>query len=425
MLKHGFYGVVVSVLFAGPLVAADNMYVRSATAMLSAPSDTHGKALKNLAPNEVVKIVYIEEGLEATDPSQVWVRVHAGDGREGFVRMGSLTKEKQAESGLTVAFRDIDKVAYVTADALYVRNSPSRQGNELGMLARNNRVTVLEYSDNDDYIDGMTAKWARVRAGDDLEGWLFSGYLSDEPRPSSVGSAGEPKEDPNHINSGSSKSVKPPLLSVRDEPSKYGTVIGRVRQGKSVRILERLNAWENLAGIRSVWVRVRYDDLEGWVYGGFLSSSGYTMGSDSLDKPFVMPLEPNTYRRTGKYGRRIHPVNGKPSFHSGIDMGAAPGTPIYAAGDGVVEIQNDNTAYGILTVVRHENGMVSYYAHQRRRNKSLGDRVTAGEMIGEVGTTGASTGNHLHFEVRSNYNDEHFDPDLFVPFPEATEGSGP
>lgn len=102
-------------------------------------------------------------------------------------------------------------------------------------------------------------------------------------------------------------------------------VIGRIRQGKSVRILERLNTWENLVGLRSVWVRVRYDDLEGWVYGGFLSSSGYTMSSDSLDKPFILPIDPSQYRRTSKYGPRTHPINKSPSFHSGIDLAAHGG----------------------------------------------------------------------------------------------------
>lgn len=419
-------GLVVAgfLLVTIPLAAAGRVYVKQYTPMLSAPSERSGKALKNLAINEVVTIVYTEEALELTDLSQAWVRIRAADGREGFVRLGRLAKEPQSEPEISVQFRDVEKKSYVTADALYVRANPERNAREVGMLVRNTQVSVLEMSDNDDYIDGRAAKWARVRAIDEVEGWVFSGYLSDEPRPENVGPANEPKEDPNHISNGSSKTVKPPYLSVRDEPSAYGTVIGRIRQGKSVRIVERQSSWENLAGLRSVWVRVQFDGLDGWVYGGFLSSSGYTMSSDSLDKPFILPLDPSSYRRTSKYGGRTHPISKVPSFHTGVDLAASGGTPIYAAGDGVVEVQNDHTGYGILTVVRHENGLVSYYAHQRKRYKQAGDRVTAGEVIGEVGTTGNSTGNHLHFEVRTNYNDTHFNPDLYVPFPEAQEVPG-
>lgn len=422
-MKAMFLSVFLATL--SPLVAAQKVYVKNYTPLLSAPTEKTGKPLKNLAINEVVTVVYTEEDLGITDLAQTWVRVRAADGREGYVRLGSLSKEKQPEPEFTIAFRDIEKKAYVTADALYIRSEPRRSAAELGMLVRNAEVTVLEYSDVDDYIDGISAKWARIRMDDESEGWVFSGYLADEPRAPSQGYNNEPKEDPNHILSGSSKTVRPPLLAVRDEPSRYGTVIGRIKQGKSVRILERLSAWENLAGLRSIWVRVRYDDLEGWVYGGFLSTAGYTMSSDSLDKPFLVPLDPAQYRRTSKYGPRTHPVSKTPSFHSGVDLAAAAGTPIYAAGDGVIEVQNDNTGYGLLTVIRHENGLVSYYAHQSRRHKRIGDRVAAGELIGEVGTTGNSTGNHLHFEVRSNYNDAHFNPDLYVPFPEAQDVQGP
>lgn len=406
-------------------LSAENAYVNGYVPMLSAPSEKSGKPLKNLAHNEVVKVVYTEDTMDATDASQAWVRVRAADGREGFVRAGVLSAQQLPDAEFQVQFRDIEKKSYVSADALYLRAGPTRTAAEKGMLVRNSEVTIIEYSDNDDFIDGMTAKWAHVRAGDDLDGWLFSGYLSDEPRPGGGGGGNTPQEDPNHILSGSSKKVKPPFLGVRDEPTKFGTVIGRVRQGKSVQVLERLQAWENAAGIRSVWVKIRSDNLEGWVYGGFLTSSGYTMSSDSLDRPFILPLDPGSYRRTCNYGPRTHPTLHRPDFHTGVDLGAGAGTPIYAAGDGVVEMQNDNTGYGLLTVVRHENGLVTYYAHQSRRRKNVGDRVVAGEVIGEVGTTGNSTGNHLHFEVRTNYGDTHFNPNSYVSFPEVTEDPSP
>lgn len=409
----------LTVFFTAPLLAAEKIYVKAYTPLLSHPSEKGSAPLKNLALNEVVTVVYREETLGATDDSQAWVRVRAEDGREGFVKQMNLSKEKQPEPEFQVAFRDIEKTMYVTADALYIRSAPERDSSELGMLARNTEVTVLKYSDVDDLIDGIAAKWARVRVSNEVEGWAFAGYLSESPRSSSQSANNEPKEDPNHILSGSSKTVKPPFLAVRDEPTRFGTALGRIKQGKSVRILERRESWESFAGLRSVWVRVRYDDLEGWVFGGFLSSAGYTMSSDSFDKPFILPLDVDHYRRTGNYGKRVHPIFKTASFHTGVDLGAAEGTTIYAAADGVVEVESDNTGYGILTVVRHPNGYVTYYGHQIKRYKSVGDKVVAGEAIGQVGSTGNSTGDHLHFEVRKGYNDTHFNPDLYVPFPEA------
>lgn len=409
--------LVSSVLAAAEL---DRAYVKDMTPLLSAPSDHDGKPLKNLEVNELLTVVYFEEQ-ESADYSQTWVRLKAADGREGYVRLFHLSRESVPEPEFKAKHRDIEQKSFVKADALYMRSAPSRQASERGMLARNQEVTVIKYSDEDDYIDGMTAKWAFVRVDSETEGWVYGGYLSEEQVSGNHGTPNQPQEDPNHILSGSSKSVRPPWLHIRDEPSRFGTVIGAAKQGKSVRILERLDAWESLAGVRSVWVKVKVGDTIGWVYGGFLSSEGLLMASDSLDKPFIVPLDIGVYRRLSQYGMRIHPIKKTKAFHSGVDLATSKGTVIYAAADGTVEklVDMGTAAYGLLTVVRHENGMVTYYAHQSRWRKSEGDKVKAGDVIGEVGSTGASTGPHLHFEVRTNYNDTHFNPDKYVPFPEA------
>ena len=92
------------------------------------------------------------------------------------------------------------------------------------------------------------------------------------------------------------------------------------------------------------------------------------------------------------------------SFHKGIDFGAGYGDPIRAAGDGVVVgagYQSGESGYGLITIIRHSNGYYSAYAHQSSDVVSVGDRVSAGEVIGYVGSTGHSTGAHLHFEIRT------------------------
>ncbi|MFO1472703.1 MAG: peptidoglycan DD-metalloendopeptidase family protein [Turneriella sp.] len=224
------------------------------------------------------------------------------------------------------------------------------------MLVRNSEVTVIEYSDNDDYIDGQTAKWAHVRSGEDLEGWVFSGYLSDEPRPGGGGGNTGPVEDPQHIMSGSSKKVKPPYLGSARRADKIWYGYRSFAAGEEcldcrtpAKLGER--RWPQIgvgkgAGRQYRRVGVRWVSFVGRVHYEF----------DSLDKPFILPLDAGSYRRTRNYGPRTHPVFHRPDFHTGVDLGASEGTPIYAAGDGVIELQNDNTGYGMLTVVRHENG---------------------------------------------------------------------
>lgn len=105
---------------------------------------------------------------------------------------------------------------------------------------------------------------------------------------------------------------------------------------------------------------------------------------------------------TSGFGYRVHPIYGDARLHTGVDLGASSGTPIRAAGDGVVVSAGSLGGYGIATIVDHGAGIATLYAHQSSIGVSGGQRVTAGQTIGRVGCTGACTGPHLHFEVRLN-----------------------
>jgi murein DD-endopeptidase MepM/ murein hydrolase activator NlpD len=107
---------------------------------------------------------------------------------------------------------------------------------------------------------------------------------------------------------------------------------------------------------------------------------------------------------TSGFGPRTHPIYGGSRMHAGVDITASSGTPIKAAGDGVVRMAGSNGGYGNWTLVDHGNGLATGYAHQSRIGVSVGQRVSTGEVIGYVGSTGASTGPHLHWEVRVNGN---------------------
>lgn len=104
-------------------------------------------------------------------------------------------------------------------------------------------------------------------------------------------------------------------------------------------------------------------------------------------------------RMSSGFGMRRHPVLGYNKMHKGIDFAAPTGTPIYAAGDGVVKKAGRNSSYGNYVRIRHRGDLDTAYAHMSRIAVKPGERVKQGEIIGYVGTTGRSTGPHLHYEV--------------------------
>ena len=119
----------------------------------------------------------------------------------------------------------------------------------------------------------------------------------------------------------------------------------------------------------------------------------------------VFPLPEGTWVRTSPFGWRIHPITGQRAFHTGSDFAAPDGTPILAAADGVVVLAEFSGGYGGLIVIEHTvagQRVASYYAHmwQHGIHVTAGQMVTAGQHIGDVGSSGQSTGPHLHFEIR-------------------------
>jgi murein DD-endopeptidase MepM/ murein hydrolase activator NlpD len=127
--------------------------------------------------------------------------------------------------------------------------------------------------------------------------------------------------------------------------------------------------------------------------------------------PTAMPIESYPYL-SSSYGWRRNPFNGQMSMHEGLDFSAPHGTPIRAAAGGVVRTVTVHRGYGNMVEVDHGEGLMTRYAHAKTILVKEGEVVTRGQMIARVGSTGLSTGPHLHFEVRKD--DKPLDPRAFL-----------
>lgn len=126
----------------------------------------------------------------------------------------------------------------------------------------------------------------------------------------------------------------------------------------------------------------------------------------------VDSLESYHYPYIGRITSRYGPRRGR--AHQGLDIGLKTGDPIYATFDGKVRVSKAAGDYGNLVIIRHNNGLETYYAHLSQRDVEVGDWVVAGQQIGLGGSTGRSTGPHLHYEVR--YKGQSFDPERLIDF---------
>ena len=119
-------------------------------------------------------------------------------------------------------------------------------------------------------------------------------------------------------------------------------------------------------------------------------------------KKLLMKTPIDGARLSSGFGMRKHPIKGYMKKHQGVDFAAPTGTSIYAAGDGIIEMKQRYKGYGKYIRIRHANGFKTAYGHLSKFNKTPSGRVKQGSIIGYVGSTGNSTGPHLHYEVLKN-----------------------
>ena len=134
----------------------------------------------------------------------------------------------------------------------------------------------------------------------------------------------------------------------------------------------------------------------------FLPGAKYTL-DERIDKFGQMFSLPTTITRISSvFGYRVHPITGVRTKHMGVDIPGRLNTPVYASRKGKVIFAGYSGGYGNLVIVRHDKGYTTYYGHLNSITTKAGANVGVGVMIGRMGSTGRSTGSHLHFEVRRN-----------------------
>ncbi len=181
-----------------------------------------------------------------------------------------------------------------------------------------------------------------------------------------------------------------------------------------------------IEGSDTPYASSKYEGLANHLYTPLMTSTwqkidmlakGYYTSSLSLDElqrlaqnkenlsaalPAIWPIDRTQLKALYHYGMRMHPIYRKYIFHKGIDLGCDTGTPIYATANAVVEksVQGQrHSGYGQEILLDHEYSYKTRYAHLIKRYVKKGDTVKRGQIIGEVGSTGGSTGSHLHYEV--------------------------
>ncbi len=157
------------------------------------------------------------------------------------------------------------------------------------------------------------------------------------------------------------------------------------------------NSWSALEGNNRQLVSVSQPVRSSGVVSGVSAIPSFAQPT-TVAIPSRMPVE--TAALTSGFGMRWHPVIGGRRAHKGVDLGAAWGTPVYASADGIVSRADWFSSYGLYVSIEHGGDIETRYGHMSRLVAVAGEPVKKGDLIGYVGSTGRSTGPHLHYEVR-------------------------
>jgi len=206
------------------------------------------------------------------------------------------------------------------------------------------------------------------------------------------------------------------LADIEDRDSAvYRTIFGAAPVSESKRrpVPQDYSKLEGRAGSKLIiGTKLRVDSLEQRLYAQSVSLDEiYKMAGTKEQRmasmPAIMPIKKTQCKIVSGYGMRYHPILHYRRMHTGIDLTAQLGTPVYATGNGTVQVAGRGAnlgGYGIAVVINHGYGFQTLYGHLSEVTVQPGQRVKRGDLIGKVGRTGLSSGYHLHYEVIQNGN---------------------
>lgn len=192
-------------------------------------------------------------------------------------------------------------------------------------------------------------------------------------------------------------------LNMRSGDSSSSAITGKLKFRDRIEIIYQSDKTEIINNMRAPWLLVRRSNGdEGWVFGAYVSDSIPSEPDKESGKTEWSMIIPASGKISSRFGKRVDPVTKRrQTFHKGIDIAAPAGTPVYAAEDGVVSsAEFVKNGYGKLIIIKHADNIATYYGHLSEIGVTSGNHINKGHLIGRVGSTGKSTGPHLHFEVR-------------------------
>lgn len=196
--------------------------------------------------------------------------------------------------------------------------------------------------------------------------------------------------NPAYANSSAAADIAAPLRAAQAaRPASVG--------GPDEKFRNLFSSWQSLEDSSVPQLAAVAEAASARAQGARPAIGGLAMPS-TVSIPSRMPVE--GVRLSSNYGTRVHPVLGGRRAHKGIDLAGPVGTPIYATADGTVSKAEWFSSYGLYVSIEHGGELQTRYGHMSRLNVANGQRVRKGEVIGFIGSTGRSTGPHLHYEVR-------------------------
>ena len=331
--------------------------------------------------NAIINVIYRGESVTITKTDNGWYKIKLDNSKVGWVSSDFVKTSGKSKTTTTTSTAKSSKTA--TASKTKTPDKTNGTFTVIGSYTNLRKGAGAGYGIIKRMYYGTTGSilqkdgsWYKVKLEDAKVGWVYKKYIKVSNYKAQVISTSKADKITVDVSS----------VNVRSKASTSGKIVATIRQNEVYRYSEVKNGWYKI---------VTPSGESGYVNGNFVEKfSGYAINGGGK---YIWPTQ-TAKRITTYFGTH----NGK--THYGIDIAAPGGSQIIAVADGKVsKISYNPDGFGHLIVIEQNDGIMAYYAHMQKASfLKKGDKVKAGDTIGIVGSTGKSTGNHLHLEFRKN-----------------------